>query len=254
MGNWRSFELSQAGLTDWKAASDGALNAGTWQIFESNTASGVPAHNVSDGPRSQIEWRLAPSQHSGAMTPQLLYRNASAALCNSFLSVMPAELAGRCADVDIVARIFTPDARHPKMLHTYQGWVIARFGLRSEFCMAALYRNRDDSADVASIWRLSENSRPNKLAALELGNRIDWSKPWHCRFNASGRVLQAKWWCYDAIEPENWDLRGEDSNLIRAGTMGFASTVHGGIKDNIWGLDWYAWSPDSDCPAPLYPD
>jgi hypothetical protein len=35
--------------------------------------------------------------------------------------------------------------------------------------------------------------------------------------------------------------------------MGFASTVHGGIVDNVWGIDWYAWSFDPHVPAPLYP-
>jgi hypothetical protein len=255
LASWRSFEFHQVGLTDWEPAIDGVANAGAWQIFGSKALSGGSANNIGDGSRSQIQWRLAPSQHVSAMTPQLLYRNASASLCNSFLSVMTAEQAGGLDDVDIVARMFTPDACHPKMLHIYQGWVIARCDLRSpQFCMAAIYRNRDDSADVVSLWRVYDKIKRTKLAALELGNRIDWSKPWHCRFSARGCVLKAKWWSCDAIEPEIWDLSAEDNNPTRSGTIGFASTVHGGIEGNVWGIDWYAWSADPDCPAPLYPD
>jgi hypothetical protein len=68
-----------------------------------------------------------------------------------------------------------------------------------------------------------------------------------------GNNLRAKWWTYDVIEPKEWDLSGSDDVFAHAGMMGFAATVHGGIADNIWGLDWYAWSSDPDAPAPLYP-
>jgi hypothetical protein len=255
LAKWGAFEFSQFGLTDWKPASDGVVGAGAWQIVGSKGFFTRPGTDLGDRAQSQIEWRFAPSQHAGAMTPQLLYRNGSASLSNSFLSVLPVALTGMLADLDIVARMFTPDACDPKMLHIYQGWVIARCDLpSSDFYMAALYRNQDDSSDVASIWRVRDNSGSIKMAARQLGNRIDWSKPWHCRFNASGCVLKARWWSCDAIEPENWDLRAEDDDPKPSGMIGFASTVHGGIKDNLWGLDWYAWSPDPDHPAPLYPD
>ena len=37
------------------------------------------------------------------------------------------------------------------------------------------------------------------------------------------------------------------------GMLGFAATVHGAIANNIWGLDWYAWSSDPDVSALIYP-
>ena len=247
-----ALNLNHLGLTEWTPADQGQVNDGFLHItgpcrfnpFEVNVDAG-----------SGIEWRSAPSQHIGALSPQLLYRNTRPTLFNSFLSVIPSALTGGLADVDIVARFFTPDACHPKMRYVYQAWVVARLtDLRSlNFYYAAIYRNRDNSSDVVSIWRVAGNSR-TEIVSAPLGIKIDWSKPWHCRFNVVDRDLRAKWWNYDAIEPANWDLYSTDDSLIRSGMIGFASTVHGEIDHNIWGLDWYAWSSDPNKPASLYPN
>ncbi len=254
------FEFGQFGITDWKSPDNGLVSDGALQIVgpcKIDISKGKNVIEIGADRGAGIEWRFAPAQHIGALTPQLLYRGRNRALSNSFLSVLPRDLTGMIADADIVARMFTPDARHPKMGHVYQGWVVARLTDRGppSFYLAAIYRNRENSSDIVSIWRVVGNSRV-EFAATRLGNRIDWSKPWHCRFNIMGRTLKAKWWSCDAIEPDNWDLQATDDAddaLVRPGMIGFASTVHGEIIDNIWGLDWYAWSSDASTPAPIYP-
>ena len=254
MARWGAFEFGQFGLTDWTLAGDGAAGAGTWQAVDSSRYLKGAASDLSDRSHPQIEWRMAPSQHAGALSPQLLFRTASPSLANSFLSLIPVHLTGLLTDFDVVARMFTPDARHPAMEHIYQGWVIARCdSLTTAFYLAAVYRNQGDRCDVASIWHVHDGSR-RKIIAGQLGDKIDWTKPWHCRFNAAGHILKAKWWSCDVLEPGQWDLRAEDSGSMQPGMIGFASTVHGGIKENLWGIDWYAWSPDPDDPVPLYPD
>jgi hypothetical protein len=253
LAKWGAFEFGRFDLTDWTPTCD-ETGATTWHVIKSSSYLMRPKGDISDKLYSRIEWRMAPSLDAGALSPQLLFRNASASLANSFLSLIPAELTGLLTNFDIVGRMFTPDACNPLMRHIYQGWMIARCDSPpTDFYMAALYRNQEDKSDVASIWHVNDGSR-RKIIAIQLGNKINWSKPWHCRFNVSGRVLKAKWWSCEAIEPEQWDLHAEDSALMRPGKVGFSSTVHGGIKDNLWGIDWYAWSTDPDDPAPLYPD
>jgi hypothetical protein len=251
-----ALDLSKFGLTGWQPASLASANNGPLQnidalkIDQSRIVIGVK-----DASESGIEWRFGPPLHIGAMSPQLLYQATAALLSNSFLTVMPPGVAAVLRDADIVARMFTPNARDRHMLHVYQGWVTAR--LRSfhqlDGYMAAIYRDRRDGSDVGSIWRVTGGSRTDKIAAAFLGDKIDWTKPWHCRFNLKGHALKAKWWTYDVIEPESWDLVGADSTHSHAGMMGFAATVHGGVAKNVWGLDWYAWSADPDVSAPLYP-
>jgi hypothetical protein len=252
MQNSRLIDLSRFDLFDWQPVNNSAAISKILNIIEPVN---VPDAVSSPGPAlHRLEWRLAPAQHSGAMTPQLLYRNIDGRLFNSFLSVLSRELTGSISDIDIVARMFTPDACTPNMRHKYQGWLISRMdNIDSPGCyMAAIYCNRTDDADVGSIWRYGRNSR-TELAASAIGRRINWSKPWHCRFNIVGGGLKAKWWNYDAIEPDRWDLSVIDDIPRKPGMIGFASTVHGGIAGNIWGLDWYAWSLDAAVPAPLYP-
>jgi|GEM_PF-6699397 hypothetical protein len=251
----QAFDLHRFGLTDWQSIFDvpgidqflKLTDAASAQYFE-------PSKNLSKREPDPLEWRLAPAHHVGAMTPQLLYRKLQGGISNSFVSLLPAELTGYLGDVDIVARMFAPDARHPQMRHSYQGWVVARAdSLALPTCYAAaIYREREDRSDVVSIWHIGETARI-ELGVVWLGQRLDWSKPWHCRFNIAGRELKAKWWNYDVIEPKHWDLTGIDETRRAPGVIGFASTVHGEIENNIWGLDWYAWSLDPAMPAPLYP-
>jgi len=249
------FEFNQFCITDWASPANGLVNDGSLQIVGTcNVGQEENIIEIGAERGAGVEWRFAPAQHIGALTPQLLYRARNKALSNSFLSLLPQELTGMVADADIAVRVFTPDACHPKMGHVYQGWVVARFmdlGPLS-FYLAAIYRNRENSSDVVSIWRVVGNSRV-EFAATWLGNRIDWTKPWHCRFNIVGRALKAKWWSCDAVEPDNWDLQAADDAPLRAGMIGFASTIHGEIVGNIWGLDWYAWTSVLNTPAPIYP-
>ena len=244
-----AFDLGQLGFTDWKPVQNARL------INAADFEAGTTAEPIRAAGDCTIEWRLAPSQHIGAASPQLLYRNTAPLLCNSFMTAMPARAASIVHNGDVVARVFTPQACHPKMLHVYQGWVIARLdsGTDLNCYMAAVYRNGENSSDVVSIWRVTGGTRTTKLAASAIGNRIDWSKPWHCRFNFDGQTLKAKWWSYDVIEPVAWDLGGEDDAFLAPGLIGYASTVHGGIAENIWGLDWFSWSNDAAVSAPLYP-
>ena len=250
------FDLGQFEFRDWEPAKDASANNGP--LCNINAPHIDPSKiviGVESSSDSGIEWRFGPSQHIGAMSPQLLYRTTTAALSNSFLTVIPRSQTSLLRDVDLVARMFTPNARHKSMLHIYQGWVIARLAsLRQhDYYMAAIYRNDTDTSDVGSIWRVSCGSRIFKIAATFLGNRIEWTKPWHCRLNLNGNALKAKWWSYDVIEPQPWDLSGSDNFFAQAGMLGFAATVHGAIANNIWGLDWYAWSSDPDVSAPIYP-
>jgi hypothetical protein len=255
MQNSRIIDFSGLDLIDWQPVSNSAAISKILRIVEPlAVVESAFSRRLSRPVPQFLEWRLAPAQHEGAITPQLLYRTADGNLFNSFLSVISQGLTGSISDVDIVARMFTPNARHPSMRYTYQGWLIARMDdTDSPGCyMAAVYCNRADDSDVGSIWRYGPSSR-NELAASPIGRRIDWDKPWHCRFNIVGGELKAKWWNYDVIEPDRWDLFSIDNIPREPGMIGFASTVHGGLAGNIWGLDWYAWSLDAAVPAPLYP-
>jgi hypothetical protein len=250
-----ALDLTRLRLSDWRAVShadagDGPVQGiGVPQVHPEKLV--VALDEALDG---RIESCLGRPRHLGAMAPQLLYRAVEPSLANSFLTVIPAEISTTLRDADIVARIYSPHAREKRMLHTYQGWVVARLaGYRGlDGYMAALYRNDDDTADIASIWRVVGGARTVKIAS-GFGKLVDWTKPWHCRFNLNGGKLKAKWWAYDVIEPEEWAVVGEDNAYSRPGLMGFASTVHGAIDDNVWGIDWYAWSADPHVPAPLYP-
>ena len=235
-------DFQQLGPTDWLRVEDDAPIGRGLRIVRSADMKAHP-----------LEWRIAPAQHPGAVTPQLLYRSPEPRLINSFLSVLSEVAAGRRSDIDLVARMFTPHACHPKLRYVYQGWVIARAEIETRRCyMAAIYCNRENDADVASIWRVERTSRTNVVAG-PLDRRIDWAKPWNCRFNLAGGALKGKWWNSDVIEPQTWDLAGADEGLSGPGLIGFASTVHGAIADNVWGMDWYAWSSDPTIAAPLYP-
>jgi hypothetical protein len=250
-----ALDLTQLPLSDWRAvtyavASDGPVQGiGVPQVDPGKLIVAIDA--TLDG---GFETSLGSPRHIGAMAPQLLYRAAAPSLSNSLLTVIPAEISASLRDADIVARIYSPHGRDSKMLHTYQGWVVARLaGSRQlDGYMAALYRSADDKFDVASIWRVVGGVRTVKMAA-RYGDWVEWEKPWHCRFNLNGDKFKAKWWAYDVIEPDDWSLVGEDNAYSHAGLMGFASTVHGAIVDNVWGIDWYAWSADPHVPAPLYP-
>jgi len=251
------FEFSQFGITDWTPLDNGQVNNGSLNLLGPikvdirKNKYRIEFSAVND---AGIEWRFAPSQHIGALTPQLLYRSRNKTLANSFLSILPREMTGMLTDVDVVARMFTPDAGHTAMDHIYQGWVVACFTNQPslDFYLTAIYRSHGIPSDVVSIWHVIGNSRI-ELVARQLGDRIDWRKPWHCRFNLAGSSLKAKWWSCDAIEPDGWDLQATDDLLPRSGLIGFASTVNGGIDDNNWGLDWYAWSIVATAPAPIYP-
>ena len=255
MSVFGALDLTELPLSDWRAVSYAVASEGPVQGI------GVPQLDprkllVAVDPTldDHIETSLGRPRHIGAMTPQLLYRATEPSLSNSFLTVIPAKISASLRDADIVARIYSPHGRDSKMLHTYQGWIVARLaGSRQlDGYMAALYRNADDKFDVASIWRVVGGVRTVKMAA-RYGNWVEWEKPWHCRFNLNGDKFKAKWWAYDVIEPDDWCLVGRDSAYSHAGLMGFASTVHGAIVDNVWGIDWYAWSADPHVPAPLYP-
>jgi hypothetical protein len=246
-----ALDFGQSEFTDWrKPIEPPEGNIGASDLGPGKILIGIGLKSAND-----VEWRLGPPQHIGAMSPQLLYRPITPSLSNSFLTVLPSRICPPLRDADVVARIYSPHARRMQMLHTYQGWVVARLASADQLngYMAAIYRNSTDNSDVGSIWRVTSGSRTVKIAAANIGNSVDWTKPWHCRFNLNGNQLKAKWWASDAIEPEEWHLIGEDGAYSHAGLMGFASTTHGAIPDNIWGLDWYAWSPDPDEPAPLYP-
>jgi len=255
--NQHALDFSQFGITRWQRAGITSKDQGPFQNID---VPHIDPYRLIIGVDRALDngllWRFAPPQHDGAMSPQLLYRTTSDSLLNSVLTIVPSGLTSPFGDVDIAARMFTPHARDKSMLHVYQGWLTARIpSVRQfDFYMAAIYRNNADAADVVSIWKVTGGIRTLKIAAAALGDRINWTKPWNCRFNLSGNFLRAKWWTYDDIEPEAWDLLGTDSGLNASGMIGFAATVHGQIAENVWGLDWYAWSNDPEIPAPLYPN